>query len=126
MVVKIIDQKIDFSDQETEEKEARNVVTAMVRSTRFTESEDVKSIFFETYEDMARDLMEKIKRDAIERFHVSGVTITQRVGQIPVGEYTFLVAVSARRIDDAFSACKFVVEEMNSELPIWKYEVKGR
>lgn len=127
MVIKIVDDRIEVSvDVETGEIDAKNVVSAMVRSTRFSESDDVKSIFFETYEDMARNLLEKIKKDAVDRFHVSGVTITHRVGQIPLGEYTFLVAVSARRIDDAFSACKFIVEEINSELPVWKYEVKGR
>lgn len=126
MGIKIIDNKIEVSeDIESGEQEAKNVVTAMVRSTPFSEAGDVKSIYFETYEDMAKTLMERIKRDAVERYHVSGVTITHRVGQIPLGEYTFLVAVSARRIDDAFSACKFIVEEMNSELPVWKYEVKG-
>ena len=127
MGINIVNHKIELSSElEAGDKDVRNVITAMVRSTRFSESPEVNSIYFETYEDMAVDLMEKIKKDAMERFHVTEVSIVQRVGQIPVGDYSFLVSVSARRIDDAFSACKFVVEEINSELPIWKYEVRDK
>ncbi len=125
MGINIVDHKIELtSELETGDGEIKNVITAMIRSTRLTESVNVKSIFFETYEDMAKELMEKIRSEAVERFRVSDVSITHRVGQIPIGEYAFLVSVSARRIDDAFTACKFIVEEINSELPIWKYEVK--
>lgn len=125
MGIEIVDHRIELSPQlETGDADVKNVITAMIRSTKITESTNVKSIYFETYESMAMELMEKIKKDAFERFHVSEVSITHRVGQIPLGEYAFLVSVSARRIDDAFSACKFIVEEINSELPVWKYEVR--
>lgn len=127
MGISIVDHKIEPSREfETAQNDVRNVITAMVRSTRFSDSSDVKSIFFETYEEMAKELMERIKRDALERYHLTDVSIVHRVGHIPVGEYAFVVSVSARRIDDAFSACKFIVEEMNSELPVWKYEVRDR
>lgn len=125
MGINIVDHKIELSSElEPGDDDIKNVITAMIRSTRLTDSPKVKSIFFETYEEMAKELMSKISNEAVERFRVSDVTITHRVGQIPLGEYAFLVSVSARRIDDAFSACKFIVEEINSELPIWKYEIK--
>lgn len=125
MGIEIVDHKIELSSElEAVDNEAKNVVKAMVRTTKFSDSPNVTSIYFETYEDMARDLMEKIKSDAAERFHISEVSVTHRVGHVPLGEYAFLVSVSARRIDDAFNACKFIVDELNSELPVWKYEVK--
>lgn len=126
MGIDIVDHKIELNAElEKGDGEIKNVVTATVRSTKFSDSPNVTSIYFETYEEMAKELMEKIKSDAGERFHISEVSITHRVGHIPLGEYAFLVSVSARRIDDAFSACKFIVEELNSELPVWKYEVKN-
>lgn len=126
MGIDIVDHRIEALPQgDSDDEGARNVISAMLRSTRLSESPNVKSIYFETYEDMAKELMEKIRNDAVERFRVSEVSITQRVGHIPLGEYSFLVSVSARRIDDAFSACKFIVEEINSELPVWKYEVRN-
>lgn len=125
MGIDIVDHRIELSPQlESGDEGIRNVITAMIKSTKFSDSPNVKSIYFETNESMAKELMEKIKKDAVERFRVSEVSITHRVGHIPIGEYAFLVSVSARRIDDAFSACKFIVEEINSELPVWKYEVR--
>lgn len=126
MGIDIVDHKIKLDhEKESEEEDLKNVVTALVRSTRFSDSPNVKSIYFETYETLARELMTKIKGEAEERFRVSDVSITHRVGHVPLGEYAFTVSVSARRIDDAFTACKFIVEEINSELPVWKYEVKS-
>lgn len=126
MGINVVDRKIELGNElESGSTEIRNVITAMIRSTKFSDSPEVRSIFFETYENMAVELMEKIRKDAMERFHVSEISIVQRVGQIPLGDYSVLVSVAARRIDDAFSACKFIVEEINSELPIWKYEVKN-
>ncbi len=125
MGIEIVDHKIELSPQlESGDVDIKNVITALIRSTKITEATNVKSIYFETYESMAKELMEKLKKDAFDRFRISEVSITHRVGHIPLGEYAFLVSVSARRIDDAFSACKFIVEEINSELPVWKYEVR--
>lgn len=125
MGIDIVDHKISQEiDSDSVEQDLKNVITAKIRSTRLSDSPNVKSIYFETYENLAKELMEKIKTEAEERFRVSDVSMTHRVGHIPVGEYSFTVSVSARRIDDAFSACKFIVEEINSELPVWKYEEK--
>ena len=125
MSVRIVSSKIDLSQEvESCEPEARNIITAVIRSSKFTDSQDVKSIVFETYDDIATELMGRIQKDATDRFRVSDVTVVQRVGKIPVGECALLVSVAARRVDDALSACKFIVDEINAELPVWKFEVK--
>lgn len=125
MSVRIVSSKIDISQEvESGEPEARNIITAMVRSAKFSEAADVNSIVFETYDDVAMELMERIQKDAIDRFRVSGAKVVQRVGKIPLGECALFVSVSARRVDDALSACKFIVDEINAELPVWKFEVK--
>lgn len=127
MGINIVDHKIDLSSElETGDMGVKNVITATIRNTRLTELPNISSIYYETYEDMAKELMEKISRNAMDRFHVTDVSIVQRVGNIPVGEFSFLVSVSAGWIDDAFTACKFIVEEINSELPVWKYEVREK
>lgn len=127
MGISIVDHKIDLTNElDSGNREVKNVITATIRSTQFSEFPNIASIYYETYDQMAIDLMEKIKKDAVERFHVTDVSIIHRVGHIPLGDFSIVVSVSARRIDDAFSACKFIVEEVNSELPIWKYEVREK
>lgn len=125
MTIRIVKSKVDLSQEvESCEPEARNIVTVVVRSTKFSDSSEVKSVVFETYDDIATELMERIQKDATERYRVSDVTVVQRVGKIPVGECALLVSVASRRVDDALSACKFIVDEINAELPVWKFEVK--
>ena len=122
----IVVSKIDVSVVlEISDSDARNAVSALGKVVRLSDSLDVNSVAYETDENLALPILEKIKTDAMERFRLSDVNIVQRVGKIPLGEYSHIVAVWARRVDDAFSACKFILEEMNSELPMWKYEVKG-
>lgn len=102
----------------------RNSLAAFGRSGRFSESEDVLGIYYETDEDTALRVLSRIKRDAITRFTVSDIFIIHRLGRIPVGEYVYAVVVWGRRMEDAFAACKFAVEEIMAEVPMWKYEIR--
>ena len=125
MSVRIVSSRIDLTQEvKASDPDARNIITAVVRSARFADSDGVNSIVFETYEDIATEVMERIQKDATERFRISDVNVVQRVGKIPLGECALLVSVAARRVDDALSACKFIVDEVNAELPMWKFEVK--
>ena len=47
MSIRIVSKKIDVSQEaESCEPEARNVITAMVRSTKFSDASDVRSVVF--------------------------------------------------------------------------------
>jgi molybdopterin synthase catalytic subunit len=86
----------------------------------------VESVFYETYADLAPGVLENIEKDSRDRFRIAGVSIMHRFGKIPVGEITYAIAVSALRHEDAFQACRFMVDGLNSDLPVWKYEMPER
>lgn len=76
---------------------------------------------YEAYEPMALHRLEAIARAAEERFGVR-VAVAHRLGRLEVGELALAVAVGAPHRGPAFDACRYVVERLKEEVPIWKKE----
>lgn len=49
--------------------------------------------------------------------------VVHRVGSVPVGETSVVVAVASPHRDAAFAACRFLIDELKKSLPIWKKEI---
>ena len=45
-----------------------------------------------------------------------------RIGDLAIGELAVWVGVSAAHRDAAFAACRFIIDEVKSRVPIWKHE----
>ncbi|MGH9170227.1 MAG: molybdenum cofactor biosynthesis protein MoaE [Acidimicrobiales bacterium] len=50
------------------------------------------------------------------------VALWHRVGRVPLGETSVVVAVSAPHRAEAFDACRYLIDDLKVTLPIWKYE----
>ncbi|MGB7964092.1 MAG: molybdenum cofactor biosynthesis protein MoaE [Propionicimonas sp.] len=53
------------------------------------------------------------------------VAAAHRIGHLAVGDYAFVVAVSAPHRQLAFSVCERVVERVKHQLPIWKQQFEA-
>jgi len=82
----------------------------------------VERLEYHAYPEMALREMEKIEREALERFAISGVWAVHRTGELSVGETAVAVVVAAPHRDDAFEACRFVIDTLKQRVPIWKKE----
>ena len=82
----------------------------------------VPHLDFQAYRPMAKRILEQIRGRAIKRFGAEDVMIIHRTGRIASGERIVLVAASAAHRDAAFKACRFVLEALKKEAPIWKRE----
>lgn len=49
--------------------------------------------------------------------------VQHRVGTVPVGEPSVVVAVASPHRAAAFAACRFLIDELKKSLPIWKKEI---
>lgn len=87
------------------------------------EDGDVKEIHYEAYPEMAIKEMDKIRREAIEKFKVREVFIHHRLGVVPVGTPSFMVVVFGGHRKETFDACRYAVDETKKRAPIWKKEV---
>ena len=49
--------------------------------------------------------------------------VVHRLGDVPVGEASVIVVVSSAHRGPAFEACRYLMDRLKSEVPIWKREV---
>ena len=88
-----------------------------------TKGKKVVKLEFEAYEPMAIAEMEKIAKQAFEKWPVQKVLIHHRTGVLEVGEVPVVIAVSAAHRAAAFDACKYIIDTLKQTVPIWKKEI---
>lgn len=82
----------------------------------------VEAIEYAAYVPMAEETMRRIEDELRSRWRVEGVVMIHRVGTLHVGEIAVLVAVGAAHRAEAFDACRFAIERIKADVPIWKKE----
>lgn len=82
----------------------------------------VKLLEYEAYEPMAVAIMERLETEAKKRWPVRKISIVHRLGKVPIGEASVVIAVSSAHRKEAFDACRFLIDTLKKEVPIWKRE----
>jgi molybdopterin synthase catalytic subunit len=82
----------------------------------------VETLWYEAYGPMALRKLRAICDEARARFDVTAVACWHRTGEVPVGEASVAIAVSAPHRGAAFDACRFVIDTIKTSVPIWKRE----
>ncbi len=81
----------------------------------------VLDLEYSAYEPMATERLRGILAEA-EGLWAVRVAASHRLGVLSVGDAAVGVAVASEHRNDAFVACRFVIEEIKSRLPVWKRE----
>jgi len=82
----------------------------------------VSRLEYEVYEPLAVKEGERILAEAAERCGPLRAVAVHRAGLLELGEVAVAVAVSAAHRDEAFRACRYIIDEAKVRLPIWKKE----
>lgn len=77
---------------------------------------------YEAYEEMALKQMEELAVEALAKFGVREVRIVHRLGRLMVGETSVLVVVASAHRGQAFDACRWVIDTLKKQVPVWKKE----
>jgi molybdopterin synthase catalytic subunit len=86
------------------------------------EGHDVLRLEYEAFVDLAVKEGSHIVADALKRFGVSRAACVHRVGALAIGEIAVWVGVSSGHRDEAFKACRYIIDEVKHRVPIWKKE----
>ena len=86
------------------------------------EGQQVRHLEYEAFEQLAAKEGERIIAEAVERFGVEHAACVHRVGDLQLGELAVWVGVSARHRQEAFLACRYIIDEVKHRVPIWKKE----
>ena len=84
---------------------------------------EVLSLEYEAYQPMALKLLGEIAASAAARWAVKKISIVHRVGRIGVGEASIVIGVSSAHRNEAFEACRFLIDTIKKSVPIWKKEL---
>jgi molybdopterin synthase catalytic subunit len=77
---------------------------------------------YEAYGALAEKEGERILEEARQRFGIQHAACVHRTGLLDIGELAVVVCVSSAHRDAAFDACRYIIDEVKSRVPIWKKE----
>lgn len=86
------------------------------------EGQRVLRLEYEAYETLGLKEGEKIIEEALSRFGVGAAVCVHSLGALEIGELAVWVGVSSPHRDEAFAACRYIIDEVKNRVPIWKKE----
>ena len=89
----------------------------------FSAGREVSEIRFDAYGPMALSEMNKLRLEAIARFHLIDARIVHRLGVVRAGDSIVFIATGAEHRAPALDACRWIIDELKERVPIWKKEI---
>lgn len=86
------------------------------------EGQKVRRLEYDAYESLGIKEGERIISEAEQRFGISTVCCVHRLGELEIGGMAVIVGVSTPHRDEAFEACRYIIDEVKHRVPIWKKE----
>ena len=87
------------------------------------ENQEVTSIEYTTYEEMALEVMHRIRQEIFDKYELTCLHIYHSLGTVKAGEISLFVFTSSIHRKPAIDACSEIVERIKKELPVWGKEV---
>lgn len=84
--------------------------------------EGVAALDYEVYVPMAEKVLAELADRAKKTFGVLEVSVVHRLGRVPLGGDSVVIAASAAHRRQAFDACAWIMDEVKHIVPIWKSE----
>ncbi len=78
---------------------------------------------YDGYEPMAIRAMAQIGEELVARWPGTRCAMTHRLGIVPIGEASVVIAVSSPHRDSCYEASRYAIERLKQIVPIWKKEI---
>lgn len=101
---------------------AHDIFLGQVRADEI-DGKTVQAIEYSAYEEMAEQKFYEIREAAFEKFDLTCMHIYHSIGKVNTGEICLFVFTSSKHRKMAMDACRFLVEEIKSKVPIFGKEV---
>ena len=124
-LVKIEEEKISSEKAKnfifSEKNGAESVFIGRVRNKN--SEKKVKAVTYDAHDQVVIKSFQTIGSDAKKKFDNNAkIFIEHAKGYVPVGEISILIAVGSGHRDEAFKICRYILEEVKHQSPIWKKE----
>ena len=84
---------------------------------------NVSEIYYEAYREMAEEKMREIENEARKKWNIKKLVAIHRIGNLKVGETSIIIGVCSEHRHEAFEACKYIINNVKTRVPIWKKEI---
>lgn len=88
----------------------------------FSQGDDVQAMVLDHYPGMTEKQLQKILDSAQQQWDVLDLLVIHRVGEIKPSDNIVVCAAWSVHRDEAFQACRFLIEELKHKAPFWKKE----
>ena len=83
----------------------------------------VTAVTYDAHDQMVLKSFNSICESAIKKFDKNAkIFLEHAKGFVPVGDISILIAVGSGHRDEAFKICRYILEEVKHQSPIWKKE----
>ncbi|KAG6000227.1 hypothetical protein E4U21_005689 [Claviceps maximensis] len=82
----------------------------------------VKELQYTAYNQLALRTMMAIAKAMLAKHDLKGIAMIHRLGTVPIGEESILIAVSAPHRQAAWRAAEEALEECKAKVEVWKKE----
>jgi MoaE-MoaD fusion protein len=86
-------------------------------------SDPVTALTFDAYRPMAIAALRSLAVETRQRWPIQSIVMLHRLGTVPAGEICVVVAVATGHREEAFAACKYLIDTLKATVPIWKKEI---
>ncbi len=114
----VVDETIDVEAVRRSVADPETGATVVFMGT----TRSVPSLEYEAYVDMAREQIAQIAAGVAERHGCVAVACVHRVGLVPLGDPSVVVAASAAHRAEAFEGARALLDTVKAQAPIWKKE----
>ena len=120
----ITKRRIDLArlDRAVRDPKAGAVVTFVGTTRSENAGRTVRRLEYEAFTSMAIKEMRSLAAQAKKRWPLRKVAMVHRLGVVPIGEASVAIAVSGGHRDEAFEACRWLIDRLKEIVPIWKKE----
>ncbi|HTA17515.1 MAG TPA: molybdenum cofactor biosynthesis protein MoaE [bacterium] len=98
------------------------VVVFVGRVRQEQQGRPVLRLDYEAHETLALKELHSVARDARRRWSLGPLVLAHRVGRLDIGEVAVVAAVAGPHRDEAFAACRFLIDAVKARVPVWKHE----
>ena len=120
IVARPIDAPALLREIASEEHGATSLFLGTVRDVN--EGRVVIGIEYAAYESMAAAELERIAREAVDRFGTRALVVEHRTGELGLGDVSVAIAVAHAHRSPSLDATRYVIEQLKQRVPIWKRE----
>ncbi len=101
---------------------AHDIFLGQVRADEI-DGKKVSAIEYSSYNEMADEVFYQIRENTFEKFELSCMHIYHSLGKVNAGEISLFVFVSSSHRQQAFDACRYIVERIKKDAPVWGKEI---